>query len=62
MKEWIKKHKKTFGAFIIAILGALVTLITNLTSSCTSTGSWSADFKKYPEPSYHYERPTQDTN
>lgn len=49
MLNWIKKHKKLFGSFLVAVLGALVTLITALVNGCTSSGMWKADFQKYPE-------------
>lgn len=49
MKEFIKKHKKAFAACVIAVLGALTTLITSLFGACTSSGMWKADFERKPE-------------
>lgn len=49
MKDFIKRHKKLFGAFVVALLGALVTLVTGLVNSCTTSGMWKADFERKPE-------------
>lgn len=49
MLNWIKKHKKLFGSFLVAVLGALVTLITALVNGCSSSGMWKADFERKPE-------------
>lgn len=46
-KEFIKKHKKAFIAFVVAVLAALSTLVTALATGCKTTGSanWDAEFQ-----------------
>lgn len=49
MRDFIKKHKKILGAFVVAVIGAIATLVTGLVNGCTSSGMWKADFQKQPE-------------
>lgn len=49
MIDFFKRHKKLFGAFVVTVLGAIVTLVTALVNGCTSSGMWKADFERKPE-------------
>lgn len=59
MLDFIKRHKKLFAAFLVAVLTAFIALINGL-SACTSSGMWKADLKRYPEPKYEFSAPKED--